>query len=224
MKGKTKIAVLVFFVVIFTIFSGVAVIHHNHFKMEQSIKSAALAAQKVVHDKEIADRAAFNALLNAMIKDLSTKVTTYKKQRIILKEAIHPLNFEKPEFAQDSYTVFKNDIIPMLRKTADQTIELFQIYDNKAQNMLKSMPTDLKSELQTGWDNMKKKQLDTYISLFSKEEEIIQAHQKLIKFYAVHCDSFILDEEGKHLIFDNPSDAEQEKKLRDTIKTLQTTE
>lgn len=224
MHDKTKIAVLVCGFCILAIALSIIVVRQNEYTKEQAKKTALLVAQKAENDKKEAARSEFDKLLNNLIKDLSIQSKAYTKQRIILKEVIHPLNFEKPEFAQESYSVFKNEIIPMLRKSADQIIELFQIYDNKAQEMLKLMPSDLKTELQNSWQDMKKKQLDAYVSFFSKEEQIIQAHHDLMKFYATHSDAFILDEAGEHLIFDSPDDEAKEKRLRQNIKTLQSSE
>lgn len=224
MHGKTR-AVISIFLLLFTVFMvGATCYFHLQYKKDQEIKSAEIATQKAKDDAITAARQEFDKLLNAMIDELAVHAKDYRKQRIVLKETIHPLNFEKPELAQESYDVFTKDIAPLLRKSADTTIEIFQTYDKKAKAMLATMPETLKAELQIDWDALQKKQLEDYVAFFTKEDELIRAHQTLIKFYVTHVGTYTLDEAGEHLVFDNETDAQQEQKLRDTIADLKKTD
>lgn len=220
MQGKTKAVISIFFLLIAVFSGGSAYYYHLQYKKEQELKAAELSAQKTKDDSITASRKEFGALLDAMIDELKAHARTYRKQRIVLKEAIHPLNFETPERAQESYTVFTKEIVPLLRKSADSTIALFQTYDAKAKTLFPNMPEEIKAELQTDWETMHKKQLEDHIAFFTKEEDVIASYLDLIKFYAKNADTYTIDEAGEHLVFDNEDDQRQEQKLLDAINAL----
>lgn len=187
----------------------------------QAAIDAQRAAEQAIEDEKAKARHEFDILLNQMLDELATQAQNYRKQRIILKESIHPQNFETPKYAAESYSVFISDIAPALRKSADQIINIFAVYDEKAKQVLETMRADVAQTLLAQWKDMQKEQLTAYVEFFTKEDRLIAANQDLIKFYATNPNSYTYNPDTDSLDFQTNDAAMQEKNLRDAIKALQ---
>lgn len=162
----------------------------------------------------------FKQYLTSFKADLKTKATAYKDSRTVLQEMLNPYNFETREYTKENYLLFKDNVAPNLRNKASEIINVFAEYKNNLQADLKNQDNKTQEMFLLKWQEMSNKQLDKYIDFFTKEEDLIQAYEKLITFYYVHSNLFSVDVEENVFLFNRKKDKKKELALRAKIKSL----
>lgn len=162
----------------------------------------------------------FSSLLDEMVKKLANRATDYRQQRLVLQETLHPVNFETPDNAKESYRVFVHEVVPLLNRSADSVMAVFAEYDKKMEKLLGTAPDDLRTEIAAQWEEMRTTQLSDYVAFFEKEDRIIAAYQDLLKFYAQHSASYTVNVETESFVFNNTSVAVEEKRLLAALEEI----
>ena len=160
----------------------------------------------------------FDLYLNDFKTDLAAKAKSYKTSRRVLKDLISPYNFETPAFAKENYTMFQTQIAPSLRAQAADIIGIFEAYNQKLNDNLKSEDSELILTFSTQWKKMTKEHLKTYVDFFTREEEMLQAYDALITFYYTHSKRYKVDIENNVFLFKNDNEKAQEIKLKNALK------
>lgn len=162
----------------------------------------------------------FESFLNNFIKDLHKETSEYKKDRRILKAVADPYNLNGTENAEKSYKTFRDDIAPMLRKKGQQIVNIFPKSDKVVDALLADKPEDVKKDLLSTWEDMKKDQMNSLVDYFEKEDQLIQAYEKLLKFYFVHSKLYSLNVETGNLVFRNKKYQKEADQILDEIQAL----
>jgi hypothetical protein len=186
---------------------------------EYQKSQAEQAALKAIEEERAAAAQEYEDLLNAFIKDMATQAGAYKIQRKVLREIARPYNFEKPEYAKESYEEFMSEIAPGLRRQAIQVMNVFDIFGAKLELASMDKPAEMKDYINQKWQEMKSDTGKNYISYFEKEEVILKAYEELLRFYFVKSKTLKATE--AEVTFENPEDKAQEQVLLKKIEELQ---
>ncbi len=183
----------------------------------QQEKQAAEEARQIRILKIQEDRAhiqeLFDNYLNALITDLRTKTIKYKKNRDVLKEMVNAYNFETTEFSKENLRIFNETIAPALRQNASDIITTFETYSAHLNQDLGKAENEIKVIFKKEWTAMTTKQLESYVTFFTKEEKKLQAYGDLITFYYVTSNLYTIDIENNVFVFKREQDQEQHIKL-----------
>lgn len=183
-----------------------------------------LRIEQIKIEQKEKSRARLDALLEQYVvnfkSDLKKKAVSYKDSRTILKEILSPYNFETKEYTKENYFLFKEKVAPDLRKKAVGIIHIFEKYTKKIQQDLGGQDNKTQKMFLLKWKNMSNQQLEKFIDFFTKEEQLIQAYEELLKFYYVHSNLFSIDVKQNIFLFDREQDKKRELELRQKIKNL----
>lgn len=169
---------------------------------------------------EVAFAKEFETFLNNFLKELAKETAQYKKDRRILKEAIDPYNLIGTDNAEQSYRVFRTELGPMLRKKGERIIGLFAKSETVVQGLLADQTKASKDKLFSEWKALEKQHLNGLLDFFEKEDQLITAHEELLKFYFVHSKLYTVDMETGAIVFSNDKYRAREAELLDAIEKL----
>lgn len=187
---------------------------------EQEQKKAIEIAKKTKNKRKKEIQTLFDTYLNEFQNDLLEKAQSYKKTRRLLRNIIRPINFETTDFAKENYDLFKESLVPSLRKKSADIIFVFEDYSEKIEKDLAGDKNEIKQLFLDKWKNMTKEQLDNYVDFFSREEEMIMAFDDLITFYYTHSKRYEIDTEKNRFLFSNKNENKKVKKLQERALAL----
>ncbi len=176
--------------------------------------------KKEQHRKEL--QALFDIYLNDFKIEIQKKTRKYKESRKALKEITKPENFETPDYAKESYDVFKSAIKPSLQKQTEETINIFEKYRTKIKNDIENKDSDVSREFVSQWRHSNDEQLSKIIDFFAKETVLIQSYDDLITFYYTRSKLYTVDTKLKIFIFDRDEDIEEHARLLNALRVTPT--
>ncbi len=162
----------------------------------------------------------FEDFLNGFLGQLTKNVRDYKKDRRILKEVLNSFNLEGTSNIEKSYKVFREEIAPMLRKKRHDIIDIFKREDERILVLLEKQPKQTQEKIIKQWKDIKNEHLSGLIDFFELEEQLIQAHEKILKFYFVHSKLFRVDLQSGKIIFSQEKYRMQETELLKDIEDI----
>lgn len=162
----------------------------------------------------------FETFLNRFLKELAKETTQYKKDRRILKEAIDPYNLAGTDNAELSYRGFRDEIAPMLRKKGAYVLDIFGRSERVVEGLLADKSETVKEKLLAEWKALEKEHMHALLDYFEKEDQLIQAHEELLKFYFIHSKLYKVDMDAGKIVFSNEKYQAREQALLEKIETL----
>lgn len=169
---------------------------------------------------EVAFAKDFEAFLNSFLKGLAKQTAQYKKDRRILKEAINPYNLIGTENAEQSYTIFRDEIGPMLRNKSERLLSVFAESEKVVQGLLEDKSAATKDRLFSAWKNLEKEHMNGLLDFIENEDRLITAHEELLKFYFVHSKLYKVDMDSGKIVFSNEKYTAREAELLGNIEKL----
>ena len=106
-----------------------------------------------------------------------------------------------------------------LNKQMDDIMRAFKDADIEMNKMTTGRPEAERKNTLQAWDNLKERQGQSYVALFTAEEDIIKAYQNLMDFYYERRGIFVYDGQGE-LIFQNQISKTQETALIKAIADM----
>jgi hypothetical protein len=162
----------------------------------------------------------FEDILNGFVGDFAKRMTVYKKQRRILREITQSYNFENLEDAGQNYNLFIKEMAPMLRKASIDVMDIFPETEARILALLEGEAKEERAIIFDEWQGMKREQSAVYIRFFENEDALLQAYERLLKFYYVHANLYVVESDTGEILFARPEDEEKEKQLLARISAV----
>lgn len=176
------------------------------------------AEQAAAHEKAFAKE--FEDLLNKFLHDFRNATREYKAQRAVLRELASPYNFESPEYAAETYTLFQNEIAPSLRASSKEAIAIFDNTSKQIELSLSKENESVHLKLSKVWNEVKDKNIKVTIRFFQTEDKLLTAYENLFKFYYTRSKFFTLNKETGDIVFKRKKDELGYKKLLAMIEKI----
>ena len=196
---------------------GRSVWHKTQAQKEEARLERILQEQQ--HAKQKAQAEKIESVLNQLLADMRIQADAYKKERKLLSELIQPQNLAQPDYRTENLVVMER-LVPALRGAMDKMMLAFEKADHDFKAIIEDRSPTSRQLLSQEWQEMTQVHIQTYVDFFALEEELINAHLVLMKFYTDYNDDITYDAEKEQLIFTNQKTANQHKALREEIKSL----
>lgn len=154
----------------------------------------------------------FEVVLNKMLRDVAKKAAQYQEQRKIITQVANPDSFYDKAYVAENFQVFR-DVIPSLNKASSEILDIFLQADLDVKNLIKDKPEDLRKPILDKWQALKQEQAGSYQRFFELESEVIEAYERLMRFYFIKRDFYDVDVDTGEIIFQNDSDKVLARKL-----------
>ncbi len=182
---------------------------------------AAAAAAKAQEQQAARDalNAKFEEALNGFLKEVSRKAADYKARRDLVTDLTKPENLKDAAYIAANYDLMK-DSIPQLHALMDEVMSSFQIAEQAISDLLRDWPESEREAALLSWKNLKDRQAGAYMAFFAAEQDILNAHLELMKFYNERSGALAFDAAAGAIIFRDPADKAREMELRLAIDEM----
>ena len=160
----------------------------------------------------------YEDFLNAFIKNVGEKTAAYKARRAVMADLVKPENLKNPKYVEENEVMMRSLSVE-LNKQMDDIMRAFKDADIEMNKMTTGRPEAERKNTLQAWDNLKERQGQSYVALFTAEEDIIKAYQNLMDFYYERRGIFVYDGQGE-LIFQNQISKTQETALIKAIADM----
>lgn len=179
--------------------------------------------QYSAEQKERAERDALNQsfedFLNKLLKNVHAGMVDYKQERKVLVEATGPGNLGTSEYIEENYQLVQA-LIPSLRQRMANVIKTFEDAEAEIAGLVEGQPETVKTGILKKWADMKQSQGQVYLAYFAAENDILSAYDDLMRFYHDKRNEFTVVPETRALVFKDPKDDEEAKRLQQRITDL----
>jgi hypothetical protein len=179
--------------------------------------------QYSAEQKERAERDALNQsfedFLNQFLKNVHAGMVDYKQKRKVLVEATGPRNLSDPAYVEENLRLVET-LIPSLRQRMANVIKTFEDAEAEIAGLVEGQPENVQAGILKKWADLKNAQGQVYIGYFAAENDILTAYDDLMRFYYSKRNEFTVAPETNALVFKNPKDDAEAKKLQQRITDL----
>ncbi len=165
----------------------------------------------------------FEFVLNTMLRDVSAKASDYRVKRKVLKELSLADNLKTKEAVEENF-LLAQELVPQLYKEAADISQVFQDADAEITALAAEKPEEARAGILEKWDALKRENAGAYSDFFAVEDEVIKAHERLMRFYFVKRDFYSIDSETSAVTFESENDQRLERQLRLRINRLKRTQ
>jgi hypothetical protein len=161
----------------------------------------------------------FEDFLNNFLKNVHAGMVDYKQERKVLVEATGPRNLVDPAYVEENHQLVQT-LIPSLHQRMANVIKTFEDAELEIARLLEGQPETVKAGILKKWADLKSAQGAVYIGYFAAENDILTAYDDLMRFYYSKRNEFTVVPETNALVFKNPKDDDEAKRLQQRIKDL----
>ncbi|MGB4106570.1 MAG: hypothetical protein WBK55_02090 [Alphaproteobacteria bacterium] len=210
--NKPKATVIAVLVVLIVAVGGIYVMQ-NH----QTTFDKRQAAEEQERGRELEKR--FEEFLNKFLKNIHDGMVSYKKERKMLIELVGPANLRDPAYVEENYKLVQQ-LIPSLRQRMADVIGIFETAQTEMDALLVGQPETTRARIVQQWDELKRMQGQAYMDFFATENDLLTAYGDLMNFYYDRRTAFEVNIDARQVIFKNPEDTAEEKRLKQRIDDL----
>lgn len=165
----------------------------------------------------------FEFTLNTMLRGVATKTREYKKQRKVLKELTKEENLGNKTYVAENFQILQ-ELVPELREKAGEILGVFEKADAEIRALAGQQPEEARTVILEKWQAMKREQAGAYEAFFRYEHDVIQAHDRLLRFYFNKQEAYSTDPVTGAIVFENENDRRLARQLRLRINRLERTQ
>lgn len=162
------------------------------------------------------DEKNFEEVLNSFLRGVDEYAANYRKQRRLPEELLKPANLKNEQYITENAALLK-DAEANMRSEMQALMEVFAATDEKVNLLLvgKSEEEIIKTRAQ--WQELKDKQMASYVDFFSFEEDKLELFDRLMALYVAHAATLHYEESSDHTVFADETVKTQEQELRQKI-------
>lgn len=147
----------------------------------------------------------FEYTLNVMLRDVAQKAAEYKKQRKVMTELVKPENLGNKEYVAENFELLQQTSQELNQKAAE-ILEVFEKADTEIHTLAQGYPEEGRANVLEKWSALKTDRAGAYQSFFALEQDVIQAHERLMRFYFNKRDYYDVNAETGEITFQKESD------------------
>ncbi|MCB1531944.1 MAG: hypothetical protein KDJ35_03645 [Alphaproteobacteria bacterium] len=170
------------------------------------------SAQELVLPKDATLNQQFEYTLNVMLRDVAVKTSEYQKTRKVMEDLVQPENFEKPDYIDENYLVFQ-ETLPALKEKSAEILTVFEKADADINALAAKKDEKGRAVILEQWSELKQKDAAAYQRFFELEAELLEAYDRLMRFYYVKRGTYTYNSETQRIEFKNESDDALQKNL-----------
>ena len=161
-------------------------------------------------DASIEER--FEFTLNAMLRDVAAKTQEYQKIRKVMQELAHPDSFADPQYIEENFLLFQ-EVVPQLYEKSSEILRAFENADSEIKTLASEKSEEARAVILQQWQKLKQEQAGAYQKFFELEGDVIQAHDRLMRFYYTKREFYAVSAETGQIEFLRENDERLARKL-----------
>lgn len=210
---------LPFFLVLALLVGGLYLAFSYYVSREYARGIAQAQREKVQHDQDALADLRENHI-DRFKADLKKAGQDYKAYTAALQDFAGPESFSSPEYAEENYNLFMNDIAPSFRQKAEAVLNVFSSYSQALDKDARGDHSDTGRLFLEQWQKVHDANLARSVALLSVDEQLLQAYESLITFYYSRSKLYRVDMEAEEFVFKRAEDETEHEALLDAIADI----